>query len=645
MHVRRRPSRRWAMLAAPLLLALAAPAGTAAAAGNTATVHAAAGNTAAEVTSGSAPATYTNPLTPRIPGGGVVRSCADPTVFRSHSVGDRHWYMFCTSDPLNSRRDAQGNQIFHHIPMQQSLDLVHWTYIGDALTTLPDWAEPTAGFWAPEVVYSTTFHRYYLFFTVTDVKDAVSGEPGCNSDGAIGLATADSPTGPWTPTDAPVVAPRRAGDGCSFLWTFDPDVLGDVVADHSYLYYGSYSGGIQARPLTLSATGAVAPEPATQITIPNRYEGADVVYHQGYYYLFASAANCCNGPLTGYSVFAGRSTDPLGPFTDREGNSLLAGRVGGTPVISMNGNRWVGTGHNTVFRDFSGQWWTVYHAVDRFDPYFAGVDATGKRLTRRPPLLDPLDWVGGWPTVRGGRWASDGPVPAPAAQPGTTTAYRVNPVAPIRRGAAIGSASDEFTGTSLGAQWSWVRPPPSTQYRVGGGGFSFDTQSADLYVDDNTASVLTEAAPSGDYMVTTRVKLNLPAEGCCYNYVQAGLVIYGDDNNFIKLVEFSNWETRQTEFAKELFPVRAGYPRYGNTVVGPPAEWTFLRIVRHAVTPVQPQGATEQYTAFTSQDGTHWVRGGTWDHRLGSAARIGLVSMGGAGFTATFDYVRTNRIG
>jgi arabinan endo-1,5-alpha-L-arabinosidase len=150
--------------------------------------------------------------------------------------------------------------------------------------------------------------------------------------------------------------------------------------------------------------------------------------------------------------------------------------------------------------------------------------------------------------------------------------------------------------------------------------------------------VLTTDAPDGNYVVETRVRLNLPPEGCCFNFVQAGLVIYGDDNNYLKLVHVSIWETRQTEFAKELFPVPAGYPRYGNTVVGPPDEWTYLRIVRRM------QGGEEHYTAYTSQDGMTWIRGGTWTHNLGEDARIGLVSMGGSGFTANFDYVRVYSI-
>ena len=124
--------------------------------------------------------------------------------------------------------------------------------------------------------------------------------------------------------------------------------------------------------------------------------------------------------------------------------------------------------------------------------------------------------------------------------------------------------------------------------------------------------------------------------------MQAGLVIYGDDNNFIKLAHVSIWETRQTEFAKELKPVPAGYPRYGNTVVGPTGEWTWLRIVKRSNDSDPLTGAyggDELYTAYTSHDGVTWSKGGTWRHHLGDGAKIGLVAMGGSGFTAHFDYV------
>jgi arabinan endo-1,5-alpha-L-arabinosidase len=563
---------------------------------------------------------YKNPLKPSIPSGGIVESCADPSIIRGQ---DNYWYMYCTTDPLNGAdRDGSGNLIFHFIPINKSLDLVNWTYIGDAFSARPSWVAPDAGLWAPDIQFFNG--QYYLYYTASNTVAGGS---------AIGVATAPSPAGPWTDSGTPAVEPH-APPCCpnDKRWTFDPAVIADDSGQR-YIFYGSYFGGISARQL--SADGLRSdPASQVQIAIANRYEGTFIVRHEGYYYLFASATNCCNGPLTGYSVFAGRSQNLLGPYVDREGNSLLQGRVGGTPVISMNGNRWVGPGHNAVFTDFEGQDWFLYHAIDQNDPYFAGT----ADFTKRPALLDPLDWVDGWPTVRGGLWASDQTMPAPAAQPGQTTDYTLQQPQPDIPGDKLGFASDEFNSQVLHPRWRWVREPAAGTFGLENGTFRFDIQPADLFVDSNNASVLTEPAPNGNYVVETRVKLNLPPEGCCNNYVQAGLVIYGDDDNFIKLVHVSIWETRQTEFAKELSPVPAGYPRYGNTVVGPPSEWTWLRIVKRT------QGSKELYTAYTSQDGQNWVRGGVWAHQLGNSARIGLVSMGGSGFVANFDYVRVYKL-
>jgi arabinan endo-1,5-alpha-L-arabinosidase len=567
--------------------------------------------------------TYRNPLKITIPGDGLVESCADPSLIQGQTPGDTAWYMYCTTDPLNDQDKTGSGFNFHLIPMLKSSDLVNWTYVGDVFSTRPSWVAGSAGLWAPDIEYFNG--QYYLYYTASDTS-----LPGGGS--AIGVATSASPTGPWTDSGTPAVEPHAA-DCCpgSRRWVYDPDVI--EAGGQRYIFYGSYFGGISAR--TLSADGLHS-DPASQvpIAIDNKYEGANVVYRDGYYYLFVSATDCCRGPLTGYSVFVGRSANVLGPYVDRAGVSLLAGRAGGTPVLSMNGNRWVGTGHNYVFQDAAGQWWTVYHAVDQNDPYFEG--AVG--FTKRPVLLDAVDWVGGWPTVNGGQYASDTPQHAPAAQPGDKTNHKLRLVKPDQPGDLIGELSTDFGGTALAPQWSWVRQPAPGTYGLEGGAFRFDTQAADLFESSNNASVLTEPAPNGNYVVETRMQLSVPPEGCCFNYVQAGLVIYGDDDNFIKLAHVSIWNTRQTEFAKELAPVPAGYPRYGNTIVGPPADWTYLRIVKRT------QGGQELYTAYTSIDGQHWDRGGTWTHKLGSDARIGLVSMGGSGFTAHFDYVRVYRL-
>lgn len=588
------------------------------------------GRTVAQTANKQATATntYSNPLPIQIPGDGLVESCADPTLIKGQQTGDSAWYMYCTTDPLNDEdRNATGDFNFRRIPMFSSQDLVNWTYRGDAFSTanLPTWAVPSAGIWAPEIQFAN--NQYYLYYVVTDVTDATSGEPNCGGDSAIGVATSASPLGPWTAHGSPVIAPRRNGPGCNFFWTFDPDVL-TATNNQKYIYYGSYYGGVWVQQL--DPTGFIATNPV-QVTIANRYEGAELTYYNGFYYLFVSATNCCNGPLTGYSVFVGRSSSPTGPFVDREGVSLLAGQVGGTPFINLNGNRWVGAGHNSMFTDLAGQWWTVYHAVDQNDPYFA--DAVG--FTKRPVLLDPVDWIDGWPTVRGGLWASDSPQPAPVAQPGDTASYTPVRLVEPRLGNLIPAFSDEFN--TLDRKWSWVREPAATDYAVANGVFRLNTSATDLYVDNNSAPVLVRNAPGGNYVVETKFTLNLPAEGCCFNYVQAGLVIYDDDDNYIKHVYVSIWETRQTEFAKEESPVQAGFPRYGNTVGGPPNLTTWLRIGK------ETRDGQEYYTAYTSRDGVTWVRGGTWTHELGSDAKIGLVAFGGSGFEASFDYVRVYR--
>lgn len=564
---------------------------------------------------------YQNPLNLALPGGGHAASCADPSVLHGAQSGDRRWYLYCTSDALTATElGPDGTPLIHNVPMFSSTDLTHWSYVGDAFPTKPSWI--TGGIWAPDVVFHNG--QYLMYFTASDTS-----LPGGGS--AIGLATSDGPTGPWQVSDTPVVPPTDAANGGGRRWEFDPEV--SYTSSGSYLYFGSYFGGIFARQL--SPDGRTA-DPATerQIAIDNRYEGTYIVQRNGWFYFMGSATNCCAGPLTGYAVFTARSRSPLGPFLDAHGVSILASRVGGTPLLTQNGNRWVGTGHNAVLTDFSGQQWIVYHAVDQDDPYYAG----DVGYTKRPALMDPLDWRGGWPVVRGGQGPSDSPQPGPAAQPGERTAYHPSFVRAARPGQPDPALSDGFDGPALSPQWSWLRAPAPSSYSVTGGTLSWRTQDADLHPESGTplASVLSEPAPKGDYVVDSRVSVNVPADGCCQNYVQGGLVIYGDDGNYVKLASVSIWNTRQTEFGKELTPQPAGYPNYGNTVVGPVGDWTYLRIVHRAT------GGIDYYTAYTSVDGTHWDHGGTWTHDLGPAPRIGLISMGGPGFTSRFDYVNVS---
>ncbi|GAA4549779.1 family 43 glycosylhydrolase [Amycolatopsis samaneae] len=332
------------------------------------------------------PRTYHNPVS--VP---VADTFADPAVLRGK---DGLWYAYGTSDPLRP-----GERVRHGIPVLRSADLVRWEYVTDVFTPAnrPGWAAPGAGLWAPDIRYADG--RYLLYFTVTDT----TAHPG--QDAAIGVATAPTPAGPWTDSGGPLVAPRPTAGG-GFEWTYDPAMLTDA-GGRRWLYFGSYVGGLHVVPL--SADGLRVTGDPVRIAAADRYEASYVVRHEGWYFLFASAANCCAGPATGYSVFAGRSASPTGPFLDRAGRSLLDSRVGGTPVVQPNGNRWAGTGHNAVVTDAAGQDWLLYHAIPRDEPYLD--EPYG--INRRPMLLDRLDWIDGWPVVRGGAGASTGEQPAP----------------------------------------------------------------------------------------------------------------------------------------------------------------------------------------------------------------------------------------
>jgi len=317
---------------------------------------------------------------------------ADPAVIRGK---DGWWYAYGTTDPLR-----EGETTAHRIPIARSRDMVSWRYVGDAFTNanLPRWTAAGGALWAPDIRYVNGQYRMYYVVTQTTVGAAANV-----NDNAIGMATAPTPVGPWTDSGAPVVGPRpgASGNPDDFLWTFDPHVVSNTDGSQ-WIFYGSYYGGIHVQ--RLAANGRTRVGTSTQVAIDNKFEGAYVIRRGGYWYMFASTANCCAGPTTGYSVHVGRSRSITGPYVDREGVRLNQSRAGGTPTLMQNGNRWIGAGHNAVTTDLAGQDWIVYHAIDRADPYLTGTEG----INERPMLIDRLDWINGWPYVRAGRGPSEG---------------------------------------------------------------------------------------------------------------------------------------------------------------------------------------------------------------------------------------------
>ena len=573
------------------------------------------------------PKTYTNPLSLETSSGPAV-SCPDPAIIKQSVKGQDSWYLYCTGDPLNSSDvNAQGNLNAHLITQYQSYDLIHWTYLGDAFKQTPAWiGNATNQLWAPAVKHFNG--QYYLYYAAPNTPSGFS---------AIGVATSSSPAGPWTDSGAPVVGPENNPyNNAPGRAVIDPDVVEDASGQR-YISYGSFNGGISIRKL--SANGLTSdPTSEQQIAIDNYYEGANFFEHGGYFYLFVSSSTCCDGPLSGYSVRVGRATTPLGPFLDKDGVSLNTFAPGGSLSIAANGNRWVGPGGNVVFTDDSGQDYMLYHAVDMNASYFDGFPGA----TRRPALIDPIVWVDGWPEVRGGAWASAAAQPAPAAQPWEYSAYQPTVNEGIAQpGTKITALSDEFNSTTLSAQWHFIHPSANNTYALTGSAYEVQTQGWDENSSPQLVSILGEPVPAtGDWMVETKVTTSVPfSNACCFNFAQGALFIYLNDQNSIKLDVFPDFDTRQTEYGKQVGPVAANYPTYDHQNVGTAAETTWLRIVR---TGNGDQG--ELYTAYSSTDGVNWTKGGTWQHQLGSSAQIGIAAENAAGFTMDFDYVRVYRL-
>jgi beta-xylosidase len=335
---------------------------------------------------------YVNPVSDS-----AVAEFPDPSMIRGK---DGYWYAYASS---STARANVGDTSIHLLPMMRSVDMVHWHYLGDVFTgaTLPAWLAgriAPGGLWAPDIRYLDG--KYYLYYA------AAHPPPGAGDFFTVGVATAPSPTGPWTDSGGPVIPPKGA---CATFTDIDPAQFDGLDGAH-YLLWGSFTHLCVMR-LNDDATRTVG---AVHTVYAGDAEGSYMIEHSGWYYLFVSENDCCKGIYSSYQVRVGRSRSPFGPFVDSRGIGMTDPQSRGDFVIASNGNRWVAPGGLGVNTDLSGQDWLVYHAIPRDRPAPAGVDPN----TYRPMLIDRLDWIDGWPTVRGGAWASEDAQSAPV----TTTA-------------------------------------------------------------------------------------------------------------------------------------------------------------------------------------------------------------------------------
>lgn len=297
---------------------------------------------------------------------GAIRDVHDPVLIKQ----DDSYYLFCTGVGIPVRRSldlltwrvARGGTVFQRMPEEAA------AYVPDA-----------TNIWAPDISYYND--RYHLYYSVSTFGSSRS---------AIGLVTNktlhfDDADFEWV--DHGIVVKSDHGDNYNAI---DANLILDVDG-MPWLTFGSHWSGIKMIRLDYE-TGKQSSEDTTLYSIasravhPRAVEAPFIIYRNGYYYLFVSFDQCCQGIASTYNVRVGRSESISGPYVDREGVDMM--EDGGTQITYAT-NRYRGPGHNGIFSE-GDQDYIVYHAYDAVH---------GGTPTLR---INPLAWdADHWPYVPG----------------------------------------------------------------------------------------------------------------------------------------------------------------------------------------------------------------------------------------------------
>jgi hypothetical protein len=240
----------------------------------------------------------------------VTQNFPDPAIIHVDGIS----YSFAT----NNRKTGPD---LIHIQMATSTDNVTWIMSkDDALPHVGAW-ETGEGIWAPDVVQlkDGTFVLYYA--------GQIKSSPAHH---CVGVATATSVMGPYTPQATPFACPDPATLGGAI----DPDGFLDESTGRRYVTYkvdGNSNGHggscnnmvapLKSTPIILQevAENGITPiGDAIQILDRDKYDGplieAPAMYRsdEGIYFLFFSS-NCFTGPL--YDTSYATATNITGPYT------------------------------------------------------------------------------------------------------------------------------------------------------------------------------------------------------------------------------------------------------------------------------------------------------------------------------------------
>lgn len=276
---------------------------------------------------------------------------ADPDIIYSEKTG--RYYIYPTSDGFT----GWSGTFFKTFSSENLVDWKDEGVILDLKTDV-DWADRNA--WAPCIIEKKVDGQFKYFYYFTAAQK-------------IGVAVADSPTGPFKDSGQPLIDFKP--DGVRGGQEIDPDVFCDPKTGRNYLYWGN---GYMAVVELNNDMVSIKKDTMKVITPDRTYrEGTHVFYRNGKYYFLWSEDDTRN---ENYRVRYAIADSPTGPLQIPADNL----------VIAKNPDAGIyATGHNSTIKiPGRDEWYIVYH---RFT-YPNGIGMGGDAGFHRETCIDKLEF-------------------------------------------------------------------------------------------------------------------------------------------------------------------------------------------------------------------------------------------------------------
>lgn len=371
----------------------------------------------------------------------------DPTVMLAD---DGYFYMYQTDASYGNVHAAGG-----HFHARRSKNLVDWEYLGGTMSAPPAWvkdslnqsrqrfglpaiASPQYGYWAPcaRKVRSGLYRMYYAivvdnYINTGKPNTTVNFDKSWTERAFIGMMeTSDPASNKWEDKGFVVSSMSDRGrdwarssvdkdwNGYFRYNAIDPAYIITPENQH-WLIFGSWHSGFAAMQVDAETGKPTAKLPefcTTQAELDkvmkrvytrdgkSRWQGSEapeVVYHDGYYYLFIAY----DGLDVPYNTRVVRSKNVDGPYENISGTNVTNGGDA-LPLLThpykfSTGFGWVGISHCAVFDDGQGNWY--YASQGRF-PTTAGGNAPNAVMMGH---VRSIRWTSsGWPVVMPERYGA-----------------------------------------------------------------------------------------------------------------------------------------------------------------------------------------------------------------------------------------------